>query len=85
MIDATLSEDNKNKALILAEEVDVAIFATYGVFEYERKRLETGKLTFEYGERWLKRGLINLLSPRLIKHQLLYYLLDVRQQTYVRA
>lgn len=38
-----------------------------------KERLKQGKLTFEIGERWLKRGLLNLLSPRLIKSQFYYH------------
>lgn len=83
LIDTTLSEENRERAIKLALDADVAIFATSGVLKYERIRLKTGKLTFEFGERWLKRGLINLLSPRLIKHQLLYYLYGRKAPLYM--
>lgn len=83
LIDTTMSAENKECAMNLAVDADVAIFATTGVLDYEKKRLITGKLTFECGERWLKRGLINLLSPRLIKHQMLYYLYGRKAPLYM--
>lgn len=83
LIDTTLSKENMKRAMTLAVDADVAIFLTVGVHEYEVRRLKTGKLTFEYGERWLKRGLINLLSPRLIKHQIYYWLYGHKAPLYM--
>lgn len=73
VIDVTLSEENKKRALELAVEADVAIFQTTRMNEYIIPRLKSGKITFEYSERWLKKGLQNLLSPNLWKHQIMYY------------
>lgn len=62
----------------LAEQLlmdsDVVIWCHNLYMPIIKKRLEDGRLTFEFGERWLKRGLINLLSPRLLKSQLYYHL-----------
>jgi len=73
LIDTTNSPENETKALKLAIEADVAVFITDGMAKYEIPRLRLGKLTFEVSERWFKKGIINLFSPRLIKHQLMYY------------
>lgn len=75
LLDTTLSEDNKQKAKKIAVDADVAIFITNRMEEYEIPRLKTGKLTFECSERWFKKKyFVNILSPKLWKHQLMYYL-----------
>lgn len=83
LIDVNLSKENKQLAYKLAVEADVAIFLSSGVEEYEIKRLKTGKLTFDMSERWLKKGLINLLSPRLWKRQIVYYLYGRNKPLYM--
>lgn len=67
--------DGFKEAVRLAIESDVAIFGgNEDVQPFREARLQHGnKLTFECGERWLKRGLINLLSPRLLKAQFRYH------------
>lgn len=67
--------DENNRAAAFAE-IDSADVMVYGAapIEYLRHRVKSGKLTFLYTERWLKKGLINLLSPRLLKQQLFYHL-----------
>lgn len=73
-LDVTISAENKKQALQLALCADVAIFLTTGMNEYIIPRLRTGKLTFEYSERWLKKNYkLNLFSKNLWKHQLMYY------------
>lgn len=74
VIDTTVSIDNKRKAMRLAKEADVAIFMAGGLEEYIIPRLKLNKLTFEVSERRFKRGYINMLSPNLIKHQIMYFL-----------
>lgn len=74
LLDTTLSEENKQKAKQLAIDADVAIFITNRMEEYEVPRLKTGKLTFECSERWFKKKhFVNILSPKLWKHQMMYY------------
>lgn len=67
--------DENDRAAAFAE-IDSADVMVYGAapIEYLRHRVKSGKLTFLYTERWLKKGLINLLSPRLLKQQLFYHL-----------
>lgn len=57
----------------LAKEADVAIFSSMCFKSFAIERLKSKKLTFEMSERWLKRGIINLFSPNLWKHQFTYY------------
>lgn len=58
----------------LALEADVAIFhGSEDVQHFRDLRLRIDKLSFESGERWLKRGWLNIFSPRLIKSQIRYH------------
>lgn len=69
------AEDFEDKSYILQliEDADVMIYGAAPI-EYLRHRVKTGKLTFLYSERWLKRGLVNIFSPRLLQQQLFYHL-----------
>lgn len=67
------ANDKKEELYRLIEEADVMVYGA-APLEYLRHRVKTGKLTFLYSERWLKRGLKNLLSPRLFRQQLFYHL-----------
>lgn len=57
------------------EVIHLADVMIYGAapLSYLKERVRTGKLTFMYSERWLKRGWLNLLSPRLLKQQWFYH------------
>lgn len=50
---------------------DVCVFGA-GLLDWMSERAETGKLSFEVGERWLKKGWMNIFSPRLLKWWWLY-------------
>lgn len=65
------SDIDKQHSLELIETSDICVFGA-GNLDLVRKRVQTGKLSFEVGERWLKRGRINIFSPRLIKWWFLY-------------
>ena len=75
IVRAWLNEDERKRALELSYDADVLI-AGGGrfVLPYERKRLNHNKLTFEYAERSLKKGWINLFSPTNVIMQLNYHL-----------
>ena len=60
------------KALQLIRDADVVVYGA-APLRYLHERIRTGKVTFMYSERWLKKGLLNLLSPRLIKQQWFYH------------
>lgn len=60
------SSEAHDEAMRLARESDTCIFgACSQKYAVERTRQKDCGLSFEVGERWLKRGWINILSPRL--------------------
>lgn len=69
--------DAHKKALSLAQEADVCIFgACSQEYAVIRAKNSPHKLSFECGERWLKRGLLNILSPVFCQwwlHYMRYY------------
>lgn len=68
-------EKEKEEAKLLAKEADVVFFgANSFMYEICRMNCSTPGLTFEVSERWLKKGWINLLSPRLLKNILYYHI-----------
>jgi len=83
LLDTTLSEANRIKALHLVETADVVIFRGGFTEEFEIPRLKLKKLSFEYSERRFKKGYINLLSPHLFKHQMMYYLYGRKAPVYM--
>ncbi|WP_195534303.1 glycosyltransferase family 4 protein [Bacteroides finegoldii] len=72
LIKTTDGEASVQKALQLVRDADVMIYGAAPLM-YLRERIKTGKLTFMYSERWLKKGILNLLSPRLLKQQWFYH------------
>lgn len=77
------SEDNRQRAVELAKAADVAIFGGPDVLQYEILRARsTNKLSFEVSERWLKRGWINILSPRLLINKWYYHTLFSKRPFY---
>ena len=77
------NDTNRQKAANLAVSVDVALFGGPEVLEYEVLRARSSKkLSFEVSERWLKRGLLNLFSPRLLKNKWYYHTLFHKQPFY---
>lgn len=57
----------------IIQDADVVMFDG-APMRYLKKRMRTGKLTFNLAEHWLKKGLLNLLSPRLLKQQWFYHI-----------
>lgn len=83
VLQAWQSEKNMQKAIDLASDVDVAVFCGPEVLSFEIIRARhTNKLTFELSERWLKKGWINLLSPRLIRNIYNYHTLFYKKPFY---
>lgn len=77
------SQEEKNFALSLALNADVAIFGGNKELElYRYNRLKQNKLSFEHSERWLKKGYINLFSPRLIYSQIMYHIFYRNKSNY---
>lgn len=62
------TEAARAEGMRLAQEADVCVFgACSQEYAVERARQMDCGLSFEMGERWLKRGWKNIFSPRLIK------------------
>jgi len=74
---ATKDEVSRKETERVAIEAEVALFgAESQPFAISRARKNPSGLSFEIGERWLKRGWINLLSPvllRWLKNYFCYY------------
>ena len=81
VIQAWKNESSRKMAEELCCSTDVAIFGADSI-RYEIKRAQAGKLSFEVSERWLKRGILNLLSPCLIKNMWYYHTLFYRKPVY---
>ena len=65
-------ETSMAAAIQIIRDADVMIYGAAPI-AFLKERVKTGKLTFMYSERWLKRGLLNLLSPRLLQQQWFYH------------
>lgn len=68
------SEMAYEKAMSLALNAEVCVFGGYEALPFEKVRMKKGLLSFDMGERMLKRGWINLLSPRILKMVMAYHL-----------
>lgn len=75
---------NPQKARKLAIEADIAIMGaeSYNSLKTRLKYNPTG-ITFSYSERWLKKGLKNILSPAIIRQILLYAVYGWRRKWYM--
>lgn len=70
------SNKGKEEAMRWAISADVARFSNDDiVLPYLKARLNKNLLSFETGERWLKKGIVNILSPRLLKNVTRYHFL----------
>lgn len=81
VVQAWKGEAYRKKSKELCLIADVAILGANSL-EYEIMRAKHGKLSFEVSERWLKRGLVNLLSPRLIRNMWYYHTLFHKKPIY---
>ena len=73
LIKAWKDKSSYTSAMDLAKTADVCVFGGMDALAFQTERLKLGLLSFEMGERWLKRGIWNLLSPRLLKFLFSYY------------
>ena len=72
LIKAWKNHKDYSKAMNLAETADVCVFSGYEALPFEKVRMQRNLLSFDMGERMLKRGWLNLLSPRIFK-MIFYY------------
>jgi len=82
VLQAWKSDENYDKALKLLYEADIALFGGSEALKFEVLRAKTGKLTIDVSERWLKRGLINMASPRFLRFFWHYYTTFAHQNVY---
>lgn len=59
--------DSYAEAMRLCQTAECCIFSGTNSLPFERNRMSKGLLSFDLGERWLKKGLKNFASPRLLK------------------
>lgn len=76
------NHEEESRAMELARTADACVFASIHSLRFKKERLKLNKLSFEMGERWLDRGLIKLLSPRLLINQWYYYTQWYRKPLY---
>lgn len=79
LLQAWENESTHESANRISLDYDVCLFD--GGFEYQCLRMATNKLTFEISERWLKRGWLNVLSPRLQKNIITHHLKRWKKKT----
>lgn len=73
LIRAWANSDDYNKAMQMALEAEVCVFGGYEALPFEKARMRRGLLSFDMGERMLKRGWLNLASPRILKMIMAYH------------
>ncbi|WP_289161090.1 glycosyltransferase [uncultured Parabacteroides sp.] len=83
VLEAYASDENQCRSYDIARNVDVAIMGANSFPYLETRIKKGGKLTFSFSERWLKQGIKNLLSPRLLQQMKLYYLYGRNQPWYI--
>ena len=81
LLKAYTSEEAMRSALEISKNSEVVLFGSDS-FRFQIERMKVGKLSFEVSERWLKRGLINLLSPRLLINMWYYHTLFYKKPIY---
>ena len=62
------------KAMSLALNAEVCVFSGYEALPFQKERLKKGLLSFDMGERMLKRGWLNPISPKITKMVMAYHL-----------
>lgn len=68
------SAENWQKAMELARTAECCVFSGTQALPFQKERMKLGLLSFDMSERWLKRGLKNLLSPAISRMFMAYWL-----------
>lgn len=68
------STETHERAMELARTADCCVFGGTDALPFEKERMKLGLLSFDMGERWLKKGWKSLASPRLLKWLSAYYI-----------
>lgn len=76
-------DSNKEKAIEVCKNADVTIFNGWWLtYEYALIRAKTGGIAFDLSERLLKQGLLNILSPRVVRFLWYYHTLLKKKPFY---
>lgn len=67
------SQDAYSKAMDLARTAECCVFSGVQALPFQKERMKLGLFSFDMSERWMKRGLINLFSPAILKMFLAYH------------
>lgn len=73
LLRAWQSEENYSKAIELAQTAECCVFSGVQALPFQKERMKLGLLSFDMSERWLKRGILNLFSPAILKMFLAYH------------
>lgn len=76
----SIKQAKEAEKLILNSEV--VLNGGENIYPLLKKRLDKGLLTFDVGERWLKKGWFNLFSPKLLRFQLYYHFFFYNKRYY---
>ena len=74
LLRAWKSVEAYGKAMEFAMTAEVCVFGGYEALPFEKARMRKSLLSFDMGERMLKRGWLNLASPRILQMVLAYHL-----------
>ena len=74
LITSWKSKKEYEQAMGLAMSAEVCVFSGYEALPFEKVRLKADLLSFDMTERLLKRGWLNLASPRILKMFLTFHL-----------
>ena len=73
LLRAWQSKKNYSKAMELAQTAECCVFSGVQALPFQKIRMKRGLLSFDMSERWLKRGVLNLFSPAILKMFLAYH------------
>lgn len=68
------SQEELDEASHIACSAECCIFSSVQSLPFMRKRMKLGLLSFDMSERWLKKGMRNLLSPAILQMYFAYKL-----------
>ncbi|MBU3814521.1 MAG: glycosyltransferase [Candidatus Bacteroides intestinipullorum] len=74
LLQAWQSNSAYSKAMELACTAECCIFSGVLSLPFQKKRMKKGLLSFDMSERWLKRGILNLFSPTILKMFMAYHI-----------
>lgn len=74
LLQAWKSGEAYSKAMDLARKAGCCVFSGVQALSFQKMRMKLDLLSFDMSERWLKRGLINIFSPAILKMFLAYHL-----------